>query len=786
MDFISSKGVGILIKYRVALMLFVTDAVSKKHILFTALTLVVITAAAYISVGNHDFINFDDDIYVTDNRTIRQGLTLKGVSWAFSFNESGYWHPLTWISHMMDCELYGLSPTGHHWTNLALHLANTVFLYWVLFRMTGSAHRSALVAALFALHPLNVDSVAWVSERKNLLSTFFWMLCLVFYYRYARKPQPIRYLLTIITYTLGLMTKPMLVTLPYVFLLLDYWPLNRLKLGNHHKPALQPSKGLVQPNQPASTAQLIIEKLPFIGISFGSIWLSISSLQHIQNMNSGDTVPLALRISNAIVSYVSYIGKMIWPVNLAIYYPFPTSIPLWQVAGATVVLTVITGLCLYLLHRKPYLTVGWLWYLGSLVPVIGIVQGGLWPQMADRWAYIPLIGLFIIIAWMIPDRLYRWRPGRAILVTAVSVVVGSLFFATQQQVQHWQSSRTLFEHALKVTPPNFITHNNLGNALLGEGESEAALKHFRTAVALEPQNAGAYNNLGNALMKLESVDEAIESYNRSIRLNPTQAKTYNNLAVALNKQDRLTAAIQHLQTALRLEPDYADAYNNLGAIYRKKGQVQNAAKCYLTAIRLKPDFPQPYNNLGLLLRHEKKLAAAIDYFRQALNADPDFAAAKDNLIQARAALDRFERTAARFQKELYRNPDNADLRVELGDLYKAHNRLNDAIKQYQGALAIRPNSVGIQSRLAIVHAMKGQYDDAIDLLKVLVQRHPENANLYYNLAGIYSRNNQLEDSIYWLQMAIAKGFNNWEQIKVDRNFDNLKGTSFFIALIHER
>lgn len=763
-----------------------TNNISKKHLSVIAALLILATLAAYQEVRKNAFINFDDDIYVTENRIVKEGLTLKGLSWALGFNERGYWQPLTWLSHMVDSQIYGLKPFGHHLTNLIIHLVNTLLLFWALFRMTGKIYRSAFVAACFALHPLNVDSVAWVAERKNLLSTFFWLLCLISYQRYTENLKLRRYMLTIILFTMGLMTKPMIVTLPFVFLLLDVWPLKRFKiewpqfLYQKKTPIYHVEK------QSGNAFKLIVEKAPFLALSFCSVWLSVASARHINNMIAVDMVPMTLRFNNALVSYVGYIWKMFWPFNLAVYYPYPESIPLWQAAGAGVFLIVITGLCLFLINRKSYLTVGWFWYLGTLVPVIGVVQGGLWPRMADRWAYLPLIGLFVMITWGAADALQKWRPAKIIMSAAAVAVLGFMFFLTQTQLQYWKDSQTLFAHALRVTSKNSVAHNNLGNAIFEEGRVEEAFSHFQAALNLDPKNAGAHNNMANALLNLSRVDEAIDHYLESIEIAPLQAETHNNLAVALNKKERIEEAILHLQEALRLKPNYADAYNNLGAVYRKKGQIQNAAKCYLAAIRLKPDFSQAYNNLGLLLRHEGKLNEAMYYFRQALNKNPEFIAAEENLNETWAALKTFNETIAEIQSQLSHNPNDLDLYLKLGDLYKENGKLNDALKQYQNALRIRPDFLPALQKVALVHAVKGEYDKAIDLLKQLAARQPDNTDIYYFIAGIYARNNKIDDSIDWLEKAIAKGYSNWDRLANDNNFDNIKETPFFKALVHEK
>ena len=763
-----------------------TDTTHNKQLVGIAVALLIITAVAYAGVRKHAFINFDDDIYVTENDVVGKGVTFNGLRWALGFNERGYWQPLTWLSHMLDCELFGFDPTGHHLVNLVLHLANSLLLFWALYRMTGGLYRCALVAAVFALHPLNVDSVAWVAERKNLLSTLFWMLCLIAYNRYTEAPNLNRYLLTFFLFVLGLMTKPMLVTLPFVFLLLDYWPLERLKIGKQPKPASQPSKGITLHRQPVGAFHLAIEKLPFIGISVASIWLSISSLHHIHNMQTVDTVSLGMRVSNAIVSYTSYIGKMFWPVDLAIYYPFPTSIPLWQVAAAAALLAAVTGLCLYGFNRKPYLTVGWFWYLGSLVPVIGLVQGGLWPQMADRWAYVPLIGLFVMMAWSLPAGLLKIPLARPAIIMAVIALFAGLFGLTRAQLQHWRNSRTLFTHALNVTSSNPVAHNNLGNALLSEGRVQEAVIQLRAALKIDPAHSKAHNNLGKALMELGRTAEAIDHFHKSIKLNPFNAKTHNNLAVALHTQGRWDDAIRQLQAALSIKPGYADAYSNLGAVYRQKGEIKKAANSYLRAIQVNPRLPQAYHNLGLLLLQEGQLDPAIDYFRQALEKDPEFTAARNYLKTALDARDTYRKALHQLREELSRSPDDAGLYLKLGDIYKRHGKLTEALAQYQQALRIRPNYYHARYQSAVIYAMQGNYDMALGLLKRLVTVQPDHIENYYYIAGIYARKNDVSNSIDWLKKAIARGYNNWERIKRDRNFDNISGTSDFKRLVGMR
>lgn len=621
----------VLSQRRILLMLSVSDKVTKKHIFFIAAILILITVAAYENVWNHEFINFDDDIYVTDNQIVAEGLTLKGISWALGFNERGYWQPLTWLSHMLDCELYGLNPSGHHLTNLIIHLANILLLFWALYRMTGKVYRSALVAAFFALHPLNVDTVAWVAERKNLLSTFFWILSLLSYNRYAENPRPDRYILTLILFASGLMVKPMLVTLPFVLLLFDFWPLKRTRFyrpqGRKIETAQRESKALHQ----HTNLKQVAEKLPFFALSLVSLFLSILSAQHIGVMIAADTVPMGLRISNALVSYVEYIGKMIWPSNLAVYYPFPEMVPLGSVLLACTLLVAITGLFLYYYKKKPYLAVGWFWYLGTMIPVIGIVQGGLWPAMADRWTYVPLIGLFIIVSWGMTDIAAKWRQGKpALILIACSIIV---FFAvtTRVQLQHWKNSIALFEHTLAVTKSNYVALNNLGNALAKEGNLAKAIVHYTEAIHLKPDYTEAYNNNGIALAKLGNVLDAIKSYSEAIRLDPGYAEAYNNLGALLTEQGHVEEAIQNYTKALVLKPDYAEAHNNMGVALKKQGQIPKAAQHYFSALLIDPNYAAPHYNLGIAFVQFGKIEKAIYHFRKALQIDPTYKNAREKL-----------------------------------------------------------------------------------------------------------------------------------------------------------
>ena len=477
-----------------------------KSSILVCLVLVVATGLAYWQVLHHDFVNFDDHYYVTENDRVQAGLTPEGFIWAFTTTDASNWHPLTWLSHMLDCELYGLNPGGHHLTNLLFHLASTLLLFIVFTRMTAALWRSALVAILFALHPLHVESVAWVAERKDVLSTLFWILTMWAYLHYVRHGGFKRYLLVLVAFTLGLMAKPMLVTLPFVLLLLDYWPLGRYQFGQSGAASHTAMSASIVPRRSRSGAlALVLEKTPLLALAAISSVVTYLVQQSGQAMQYMETLPLTVRIANALVSYVAYIGKTIWPANLAVFYPHPGyTLPMWQAAGAGLLLVFISIVTIRSMSRYPYLAVGWLWYLGTLVPVIGLVQVGE-QAMADRYTYVPLIGLFIIAAWGLWDLEKKWH--RQKIVFALILLL-PLTVCTWRQLHYWRDSISLWEHALAVTKKNALAHNNLGGAFEEEGNAEKAIANFYEALRHDPEYLIARNNLGLALFREGKITEA--------------------------------------------------------------------------------------------------------------------------------------------------------------------------------------------------------------------------------------------------------------------------------------
>ena len=572
-----------------------------------SLFLVVMILTAYWQLPAHDFLEFDDNNHITQNAHVHNGITWESIAWAFSITDVAYWHPLTWVSHMLDYQLFGLKSGMHHLMNLFLHMASSLLLFLVLNRMTGALWQSAFVAAMFALHPLNVESVAWASERKNVLSTFFWMLTLMAYAAYAERPGINRYLLILLVFASGLMAKPMLVTLPLVFLLLDYWPLCRFNLERPDSGNQEGDTSLFAGFQRSPILRLLSEKIPLLILSAGCIYVSSLSMKHLGVVISTASVPMKLRIANALVSYLSYIQKMIWPFNLAVYYPYPQTLPWWQIAGSGFFLVCVSVTALYNVKRKPYLATGWFWYIGTLVPAIGLVQAGLWPAIADRFAYVPLIGLFMIVAWGVPEIIAKYHYKRIVLIIGAFVVLSAFMTCTWFQVRHWQNGVTLFTHNLNVTHNNSLAHYELGNALEQQGNFEKALLHYFKALAINPNYAEAHNHLGHNLARQKKYKDAIYHYNEALRIKPTYTEAHNNLGTVLAYQGNFKEAVYHFNKALESNPKYAGAYYNLGKLYANHGKIEKAILLYQKALKLNPENTQALYNLSwLTATHENE------------------------------------------------------------------------------------------------------------------------------------------------------------------------------------
>jgi len=593
------------------------------------LALAVLTIAAFWQLKDCGFIAYDDEQYVTKNAYVQSGLNGNNVIRAFSSElavHSGHWHPLTWLSLMLDHSLFGLTPSGYHLINLLFHVLNTILLFLVLMRMTKMLWPSAFVAALFAIHPLHVESVAWIVERKDVLSTFFMMLTLGAYSYYVEHRRFKRYAFVLLFFVLGLLSKPMLVTLPFVLLLLDFWPLGRF---SEVKPAPKAQTGVIQPGpekqkkksknkgsgkeilevrKPLKVQKpveqefrwpliypLLLEKIPLFVLAILSSTVTYLAAHSSGTVPSIEALTPAVRIGNAFVSYVIYIGKMILPINLAVFYPHPGKVIPWQVLGAAIFLIVMTFIVIWKAKKLPYLTAGWFWYLITLAPVIGIIQAGT-QAMADRYTYISLIGLFVMVAWGVPDLLKKWNHRKEILLALSVLSIVCLSIITWTQSGYWQNSITLFDHTLKVTDNNWLISNNRGMAYISLGDYGQAIKDFDAAIGIKPDYAEAYYNKGLAYKALGNLRQAIDNYSQAVKINPKLAEAFNNRGSAYGASGKYSQAIEDFNAALEIKPSYAEAYMNRGNAYNGLGDYQKAITDYGRAIGIRPDYAASYFN----------------------------------------------------------------------------------------------------------------------------------------------------------------------------------------------
>jgi len=611
------------------------------------MTLAVMTLSVYLQVGSHQFISFDDYQYVKDNPHVSGGITGKNILWAFTSIEASNWHPVTWMSHMADVQLYGMSPRSHHLTNVVIHTASSLLLLLLLLRCTGSLWKSWFVAVLFALHPLHVESVAWVAERKDVLSAFFGLLTLFFYSGYVAKQKPGRYLLALFSFLLGLMSKPMLVTLPIIMLLMDYWPLGRYR---------QEGQGQSLQQLLGKMLSLIKEKIPFFALTLPSIVLTIYAQHQGGSVAGLKEIPLLLRTGNALIAYVKYIGKILWPSDLAIFYPLPAAVPLWQVIGSLSILVLLSTGVIRAGRRCPYLILGWFWFLITLLPVIGLVQVG-GQSMADRYTYLPALGLFIMAVWGVPDLARRLRYREEILALLAGMVVIASTALTWKQIGYWQDGISLYRHALQVTSNNHLVnfnlavdltekgdldgaiqayrasldgntfiseaHNNLGFVLAKKGDWDAAIKEYQLSLWMNPKDTRSLLNLGDAFAQKGDLKEAIKEYRQVLGLTPDNTDAYINLGNALTRSGKLNEAIETYRTVLRIIPTNTDVHNNLGAALARKGDLDAAISEYQVALRINPANSDAHTNMGITLMEKGSLDAAIPEFQQVLRINPN-------------------------------------------------------------------------------------------------------------------------------------------------------------------
>jgi tetratricopeptide (TPR) repeat protein len=595
-------------------------ATSKKHItIFICLMIVTVSLVVYGQIRQHAFVSFDDGLYVFDNPKVRSGLSMENVTWAFGFTGIAYWHPLTWLSHMLDCQLFGLNSGWHHLTNLIFHIFNSLLLYSVFRTMTGDCWKSGVIAILFAVHPINVESVAWVAERKNVLSTFFWMLTLLSYSFYVAKAQISRYLFALLFFALGLLAKPAIVTLPFVLLLLDFWPLNRVRIDA----LMNQNRSLTWVDiktwvEKSNILRLILEKIPFFLLIGGSVYLSFLSTRHHGIVVSTREVPVDLRLANGLVSYLVYLGKMLWPQKLAVFYPYPNEIPMWWTTVALIWAVCISVIVLRWSLRRPYLAVGWFWYLGTLVPYIGLMQAGLWPAQADRWAYIPFIGLFVMMAWGFPQLIAGWRYRKIGLTLATVSITFILTTITWAQIGYWKNSVALYQHAVDVTLDNDIAHSNLGAAYFEAGQVDRAIYHFVEALKIQPGYDPAHQNLNRALAAGAKADGAIESMQKLIEIYPEVPALHYNLGNLYRGNGQLDKAISQYQAALTQQPDFIHAINNQAGIYIVKAEYSKALTLLKKIVALQPSDPEICVDIARVYAIQRQTQESILWLERAI------------------------------------------------------------------------------------------------------------------------------------------------------------------------
>ena len=666
---------------------------------------ILLVGVVWIAFGqtlHHEFVNYDDDSYVYANPRIINGLTPGNVQWAFTHVHAANWHPLTTISHMLDCQLYGLPPFGHHLTNILFHAAAAILLFFALRQLTihgrvrppgapktadASTVRSyqvwasAFVAALFAVHPLRVESVAWVAERKDVLSGVFFMLTLLAYARYARGDRFAlgRYITVLVFSALGLMCKPTLVTLPFVLLLLDYWPLRRTEKSDargHRRMAWSP---------------LIVEKIPLFVLSAASCVATI--LAQKEAFAPIRAVPLQERLANAVVAYVEYMGQAIYPAHLAVLYPYPEAgLSIAEVVFALLVLVTISVIFFVWRKTYPFALIGWLWFLGMLVPMIGIVQVGSQP-MADRYTYLPQIGLYILTTWGAIELFKSWRHKREVLAVVALLIVGALITRSYFQSAYWRDSETLWRHTVDVTSRNYIAENNLAGTLLERGQFNEAIADYREALEIKPDVAQVQSNLGNALVQQGEVEEAIVHLQKALQIDPTYAEAYNYMGNAAIKKGQAAEAIVYYQKAVQLNTSYADAYNNLGVAFLRSGHVDQAIADYKKAVAINPGSAEMQYNLGNALAQKGNWADAIACYQAALSTERDSAKA-------------------------------AKIRNNLGGVLEKLGRSDEAIEQFSQALQNNENYPEAHCNLARILAQQGHRDEAVAHLKQALQLRP--------------------------------------------------------------
>lgn len=734
-----------------------------------------LTLAVFWPVFNADLLQFDDPIYV--NAHVLQGLSWNNVVWAFTNLDAGFWHPLTWLSLMLDANLSGTSAGGYHATNLLLHIINSVLVFLLFKRLTDRLWPSAWVAGLFALHPLHVETVSWVADRKDLLGTLFFLLTLLSYTSYVRSLStvdarrsnaPRFYALTLIAFVLGIMSKTLVVTVPGVLLLLDWWPLNRLRLitdcRGRREESVQSSQSTegtphVVPYSPREVWQkgwrLVFEKLPFIALALGASALSLFAEKKAGAVTAATARTIPLRMENGILSYASYLRKMVWPSDLAPYYPYPTAFPIWKVVAAAVLLVGITILVLKQIRRRPYLAMGWFWYLGTLVPMIGVIQVGD-HSMADRYTYVSLLGIFVAIVWWVADMSAERPLGRSLATAGAAACLAACAVLTWKQAGYWRNTRTLFEHAVAVTPENAVAQNDLGVCLLQAGELGPAEQHLREAVRISPGYGSALVNLGNCLGRQDRVDEAVDMLQKAVKTGANPQFHYNLAYWLIQKGNKEDAEV-HFREAVRLAPAYVDAWFNLGLVSRELNKTEQSEQAFRSAVDLQPGYAPAQLRLGGVLVEQQKWDEALAHLQAGLQAIPRDTQGWKDLGVALCSLGRAAEAVPVLERGLQGGPD-ARTHYYLGLALHAQGRFTEAVGHYREAVRLDPKTSDYVNDLAWLLATCPTAEvrdgkEAVRLAAQLCQEHESEARFWGTLAAARAEAGQFDDAVKMAEKA---------------------------------
>jgi len=717
-----------------------------RRVLLICAVLALVTFCIYSPVLQNGFVNFDDHTYVTDNAPIQNGLTPTAMVWAFTTGHASNWHPLTWISHIIDWQLYGQNhPGGHHLTNLLFHIANTLLLFIWLNRITGKTWRSAAVAALFAWHPLHVESVAWIAERKDVLSTFFWLLTMLAFQQFKVRGSKFKvcYSLALLFFTCGLMSKPMLVTLPFVLLLLDYWPRKR-SVKSAECGVGSAELGKTEGAPWMSWKNLVIEKVPFFLLALVSSVITFLVQQEGGAVMAVENLSLGQRLATPFLAYAGYLRKMFWPSGLAVFYPLPGSVPAAQVIFAVLLLAVISASAIALARSRPYALFGWLWFLGTLVPVIGLVQVGS-QSMADRYTYMPLVGLFIVVVWGVADLFTQGKQERFALAWFIFIVMAAACLCvTWEQTQFWKDSETLFRRDLAVVPDNALAHVNLGSALDGAGHPVEAEAQFQAALRLEPDSALSLNGLGVLYAHEGDVTNTIKFYNSALRNHPFFSDAHYNLGNALAAQGKYEEAAQHYLESLRTKDDSPDAHNNLGAVLMRLGRWPDALAQFKAALRLKPNYPEAQDQMGSVLLKLGHPDLAEIHYAEAVRLKPDFAHAQSKLGLALAQQGQLEAALNHLGAAVKLEPKNPETWFDLAAVLDALKRFDDAAEAFAQSVVLKPGDANARLRLAESLASGGRQAEAIQGFQEALRVQPDSPDALRGAAWILATSKKSE------------------------------------------